>query len=111
MGTVALVGAKGAGSAPRGHRCPREEAWCRCPGWGVDGVGVRLDPRGTELGPAPPPSTPYPRRHQVLRIVPTNAEELQKVQELQALEELQVPGGFWGTAPPCHLLCTPQTTL
>lgn len=36
----------------------------------------------------------------MLRIVPTSDEELQKVQELQDLEELQVPGVALGTPPP-----------
>ena len=44
----------------------------------------------------------------MLRIVPTNAEELQKVQELQDLEELQVPGGFWGTAPLATCFAPPK---
>lgn len=35
----------------------------------------------------------------MLRIVPTSDEELQKVQELQDLEELQVPGVALGTPP------------
>lgn len=53
----------------------------------------------------------------MLRIVPTNDEELQKVQELQDLEELQVLGAAVGVAfgdtppSPCPLLCTPKTTL
>lgn len=34
----------------------------------------------------------------MLRIVPTSDEELQKVQELQDLEELQVPGATAGVA-------------
>lgn len=42
----------------------------------------------------------------MLRIVPTSDEELQKVQELQDLEELQVPGATAGVAfgetPPPH---------
>lgn len=33
-----------------------------------------------------------PHRHQVLRVVPQSDEELQKVQELQDLEHLQVLG-------------------
>lgn len=35
----------------------------------------------------------------MLRIVPTSDEELQKVQELQDLEELQVPGVAFGDPP------------
>ncbi|XP_068257302.1 carboxypeptidase A1-like isoform X2 [Nyctibius grandis] len=38
--------------------------------------------------------------HQVLRIVPTNDEELQMVQELQELEDLQVLGAVTGVGHP-----------